>query len=86
MANVPSATANVGLTELSDDLQEARNNATLGHRKAEDLAGLAKNDRERHAIEKADENRPRQEVCERAKPEEACRHAEKSGEESERYG
>ena len=30
----------VNLTELSDDLQEARNDTTLGHRKAEDLAGL----------------------------------------------
>ena len=53
--------------------------------KAEDLVGLAKNDRERHTIEKADENRTRQEVCERAKPEEACRNAEQSSEESERY-
>src|SRR5262249_17851182 len=34
----------LNLTELSDDLQEARNDTTLGQRKAEDLAGLPEDD------------------------------------------
>ena len=85
---VPRATARrrpLNVAELSKDLCDARDDAGLDHREAEDLVGLTENDRERDAIEKADKDRPRQEVCQPAQSQEACRNAEQSGEQSEHH-
>ncbi len=42
--------------EVSNDLDEPGNDAALVNWKAEDLAGLAENDRQSHAVEETDEN------------------------------
>lgn len=87
-AKVPSAHAKcrrLNLAELTDDLGQARKDAALGHWKAENLVGLAENDRQRHTIEKADENRPRQEVCKRTQSQEACGRTKQSGEQGEHH-
>jgi hypothetical protein len=66
-------------------IQEAWNYTALVNRNAQNLAGLPKNDGERHAIQKANKDRPRQKIGERAEPQKACRHAEKSGEKREHH-
>src|SRR5262245_40396242 len=88
-ANVPRATASVGsmdVGKLSDNFYNARDYAGLLHWEAEDLAGLAENDRERDAIEKADQDWPGEKVSERPQSQKACGEAEQSGEQREHDG
>ena len=75
----------VDVTELSKDLCDARDDAGLDHREAEDLVGLTENDRERDTIEEADKDRSRQEVRKAAQSQKACRNAEQSGEQSKHH-
>ena len=42
------------IRQLADNFHDARDDSGLDHREAEDLVGLAENDRERDPIEKAD--------------------------------
>ena len=55
-------------------------------RKAEDLVGLPQNDRQRHAVEKADQDRPREEVRQHAETQKACPDADEAGEQGQRRG
>ena len=53
------------------------------HGKAEYLADLAKEDADRHAIEKANQNRAGKEVSQKTEPEQARRNTEQTGEDGQ---
>ena len=80
MAKVPAATASVAQwisPSFPIDLDRCAGMMPDSmDRKAEDLVGLPENDRERDAIEKADQDRPREEVRQPAETQKACPDAD----------
>ena len=56
----------MALAEFPKDLYQPGQNPALKNRKAEDLVGLPQDYGQRHSIQKAHQDGPRQEVGERA--------------------
>ena len=73
------------LTEFGGSLREAREKIRPFHFEAEDLAELASDDREAHAIEKADQDRTRKKVRDKASAAQPSKNANDAGEHGERH-
>ena len=73
------------LPEFGGSLREAREKIRRFHLEAEDLAELASDDREAHAIEEAVENRTREKVCDKASAAKAGKNTNDANEHGERH-